>query len=282
MREKHDRTAARVWLMLLATAGGCAAGRSTRTSSYRPYQHTIVGGVGLGQYAASRTAVLVAARSGTLCEIARAAGPVPVRGTFGLAVAVDPDGYFVTAAHCVGDAATDLVAAIDWNGQRWAGPARVVGIVVPGPGRPDVAVVKIDHPFGLSTPWATDDQVRRGTPVVNVGLGLLDVPATFTDCYGCTITDVQPWSPQASTTRRVSSVGPGRPGDSGGPVFLPTGELVGITTGGDAARQQCQAVRPDPAWVAGVIARDKRRPRPTTRDLWRPLRGSAPPPSTGR
>ena len=249
-----------------------------RATSFAPYLSTTLDGVPVARYVSLRTGLLSVCGAGfERAGRDRVNFRLEPSGAYGLATAVADDGYFVTAAHCADGKLTILFTA---DHDLWAGTPRVVVRGVPG--RTDLAVLRIDHRLPFDVPCDTGADITVGAPVIGVGAGLEDVPPRQTECLGGHVTAVGPWSTGAVVVRRVDTDLPARPGDSGGGVLTLDGRLIAIIVGGNAASRRCDAIRPDPAWLADVIARDRRaHPAGDPGGRWAAHRVAATAPATG-
>lgn len=181
---------------------------------------------------------------------------------FGAAAPISDDGYFLTAAHCV-EAAPVLVI-----GAAGRGPSReIAGLVIwrGSPDRPDADLAVLYAP-GLAMPalpWSTR-ATPAGTPVLCCGAGTTAVRAAG----GTILVGDQPTTPLADGPA-VTTIGvavPVIPGDSGGPCVLADGTLLGVTVRASAGTEPKGTVlRPDPAWITELVARDRAARAATTK-----------------
>lgn len=168
------------------------------------------------------------------------------------AVAIAPDGYFLTAGHCVESPPFMLFPLI--TGRQTAVPARVVmKFISSAPQGSDFAIVHAP----LATPeFATlAYKVSPGTPVLCAGSGIgsgLLAAGTVQGEDRCHAGDVQ--------VRVILHNAPIYLGDSGGPVFDAEGRLVGISVSSEFGLvdpPQAAAQLPDPAEIQRLIAADR-------------------------
>ena len=281
------RILARNWLPVIslpfaaaALLAGCfgpiSATDSRRSVSFRPYVDSQYDGQSLSLYLRRCTAMIIngvdirSARSSgqtiTLDLNAPSALAFP-HGTVGLAAAIELDGYFLTASHCLGHGVNYLIYS-DGQSARIAIP-RLVSSAPHRPWTIDAAIIHIDATLPCVFTWSSDHQLDPNIPALAVGLGH---SFTFTHrmlflretCLAGHVTAIRG---QVGDTRTVLSDIPIRPGDSGGPLLTSTGVLLGVNTfitGDWLNAQSSAAIRPDPAWVARTIQadRDRRPPEP--------------------
>lgn len=173
---------------------------------------------------------------------------------FGAATPISDDGYFLTAAHCVEQVPVLVIGAAG------RGPSReIAGIVIwrGAPDRPDADLAVVYAP-GLATPalpWSTR-ATPEGTPVLCCGAGTTAVRAAG----GTILAGDQPTTELADgpTVTTIGIAVPVIPGDSGGPCVLADGTLLGVSVRASAGPEPKGTVlRPDPAWITELVARDR-------------------------
>lgn len=173
---------------------------------------------------------------------------------FGAAAPISDDGYFLTAGHCVTQGPVLVLGAAG------AGPAREVAGVVIWRGDPDQRDGDLAVLFapGLATPalaWSTH-ATPAGTAVLCCGAGTTAVRAA-----GGTILAGDQVTTQLADGPAVTTIGvavPVVPGDSGGPCVLADGTLLGVTVRAATGSEPTGTVlRPDPAWITALLARDR-------------------------
>lgn len=188
---------------------------------------------------------------------------------FGSAVPLSIDGYFLTAAHCVGQKGSTLqiltnttsppvslaLARVVWRSDE-TNPAETDLAILHAPIKPEITVN-----------LAPQDTLKTGTPVLTSGYGSFK-----TSWAGGQLLFIS--SPQTAPTgvtwRELSHTAPFTPGDSGGPILSSTGELVGInsqivlsTLGsfpfglGPLAYNRGISFIPDSDWLNSIIQRDR-------------------------
>src|SRR5947209_8674285 len=128
--------------LLLAT--GCASlllpSDGDRARSWKPFVAEHVGDDSLGDYIAKRCALVIR----SIVSIKPVSGGFVIEESgVGTAIAIAPDGYLLTAAHCVTDPHPHVIYTT-FEGQRIA-PARVVWSGDPDDERRDFAIIKVDR-----------------------------------------------------------------------------------------------------------------------------------------
>ena len=194
--------------------------------------------------------------------------------SFGSAVPISRDGYFLTAAHCLGDNLPLEIAVVTNDLRVVKSPARVVWSGLPG--GPDLAIIHAPMK-SRSAPlaFADLDNMRRGNPVALTGWS----SSPPTAMAAGRIVKVSPIRRDSSGVawRSIRHDAPFARGDSGGPLIDGDGRLVAINvqmrygpiaaaraiTGiGDSPRHPLfgaasESFVPDPAWVQRTIAADR-------------------------
>ena len=132
---------------------------------------------------------------------------------------VDPQGLIATNYHVIGGAYEIIVTF--WDGSR--APAKVVAATKVG----DIAVLKIDvgHPLP-AVRWANSDQVQIGDPVIAIGnpLGIgMSVSSGIVSALNRDIM-ASPYDDFIQTDAPINH------GNSGGPLFNLSGQVIGIDT----------------------------------------------------
>jgi S1-C subfamily serine protease len=241
-------------------------GRAERDASFHPFEKSSIGGVALGLFIARRTAIVASDVSQVTSATFEVSG-------LGGAAAISSDGYFVTAAHCLGrDHARVRLNAYDPDLQVWRWlPARVVWSGAPDT---DFAILEARLAVFEHFDWATGTELSIGRPVVGVGF-------TRETPLGDTFDPNSSASPLGGRILRATAAqtsfetvfvdAPVYKGDSGSPLATPEGQLVGVIhcvdyvwrrSGGrlvGVTRTSVEVVRPDPAWIARLIESDRAR-----------------------
>lgn len=246
---------------LVALAGCRFPTPAEKEASFAPYARARVGGVELGGYLGARTAVIMQGVAVLRVVTATAlTTSLETEGAFslGVATAVAPDGYFLTAAHCAREPVTMLVRS---GGSVVAVRPRVVL----ADDDVDLALLKVDGIAGGGAffEWSGADEVGERTELVSLGLGGETGPSfRFVAAAGRALETPEAPSggePPVSIVRHDVLL---NHGDSGGPLATCGGRLVGVNVGIWA---RCGfppwsdvAIRPDPAWVEARMAADRR------------------------
>ncbi|MBL9147255.1 MAG: trypsin-like peptidase domain-containing protein [Phycisphaerae bacterium] len=273
----------------VAALGGCLARDRAeaaqvfgplRAESLKAWTDVTISGEPAIEYAISKSALILEDADSASAELVvkpdgdtRAVLMVDRRGqrttniSFGSAVPIASDGYYLTAAHVV-ELDNSLLLARHPGGPYLETKLRRVWSGTHLSPELDVAIV---HAPGLelaAVPWAPLEELTLGAKTIAAGLG-----GKWPRTVGGTISSVLSYEPTQGgrpPVTRVEIRGPYIPGDSGGPTFLADGRLVGIavsiTFAGRADPDDavtCRLLRLDPEWVDALIARD-RASRPTT------------------
>ncbi len=179
------------------------------------------------------------------------------------AVAIDPRGYFLTAAHCLNEPSTYLIY-FDGKSARIAVP-RVVAKVFDSKQHLDFAVIHVDSTLPYVFEWSDAKELLAGQAALAVGSSALyaDSAAHGFCTQICMGGQISSTNTGRDGTVVIYNNLPLRPGDSGGPLVTPDGKLVGLNTGvtvPSIGTSTSIAVRPDAAWVARVIEEDLKAP----------------------
>jgi S1-C subfamily serine protease len=262
-------------LLIVLLLAGCenyvSSTDEERTASFEHYAATTISGQPAEFFLQSRTAVIL---SGAYALAARTDGTTltiffrpTAEGDYGHAAAIEADGYFITAAHCVGDTINYLVY-FDGREARIAVPRVVARQFEPAKSL-DFAILHVDARLPAVFAWSRPGELRPGLAAFSVGCATphdLDPQHRFFEetCLAGEITDLASLVP---ATGIIVSDLPIRKGDSGSPLVTTRGRLLGINSraGHDQAQTRIQiTVRPDLAWVERVIWEDqlKRGPGP--------------------
>jgi hypothetical protein len=256
-------------LVILCLSGGCVHHntRAQRDASFAPYKDAKVGAERLGDYLLVRSAVLFMAdrvdilSSGTNFSFSYAWTNLHDSG---MATAIDPRGYFLTAAHCVEDKRPCWLLFQGYDKVR-VERARIVWRGHRKKGEPDLAILCVSQPIGATFPWATE--FTNGSLAVEVGVRRDNFPRELEpQCMAGKVLEVSKASSAGPLDYSVVfHSSPMRPGDSGGPVVLSDGRLLGINVIINFDFQwshlalnfeHTQAHRPDLAWLRKVIDAD--------------------------
>jgi len=256
------RSLALLTLTLLLGSTGCVgASLAEKRDSFRPYEGAVVGKSSLRAFVRARTYTLLRGvrlrfeRKGgeTVMELISAS---PKQAGFGTAAAITSDGYFLTAAHNLRGELFHLVA-LGESGLR-IGRARVVWRGSPGDPRADFALLHVAGAAGRAFAWAERGAVERGTELVAAGTARPLEPLSFAGGEALGAISTPRGSPPASLVLHGVPV---RRGDSGGPLVTREGRLVALNVIYAPLTGRHVSVRPDPDWVARLIALDRRQRR---------------------
>jgi len=149
--------------------------------------------------------------------IEKAAVTVRTTGGHGSGFVISHPGYVLTNHHVVGQN-RDVIVIFGDREQR-------ATVVRSNPGR-DVALLKLDKPFAYEPLQVNDDKVNLGEEIYVVGTPL-DESLSFTISRG--IVSARRVLDQRNYYQTDAAV---NPGNSGGPVFDGSGNVIGITVAG--------------------------------------------------
>ncbi|MFA9476748.1 serine protease [Phycisphaerales bacterium AB-hyl4] len=161
-------------------------------------------------------------------------------GTYGqgLAVPLTADGYFLTAAHVV-NLLPEPIYVMSWHtGEAVIAPVRVVWRGAEGDyladGVLDLAIIHAPLTLEVAAEWAVEEELQVETPLVGMGGtgfwppiasgGRLNEITTAVNREACAAGEF--------VFRFIQHDVPIGHGDSGGPIMLADGRLVGITVRG--------------------------------------------------
>ncbi|MDB6071524.1 MAG: protease Do [Verrucomicrobiales bacterium] len=188
---------------------------------------------------------------------------------FGSAVPISKDGYFLTAAHCVGQKGSTIqILAKTASPPVTLSLARVVWRSdETNPAEPDLAILHAPIKPEISVRIASPGLLKTGTPILTSGYG--SFKKSWAGGRIQSITAPQT-APTGVTWRELTHSAPFTPGDSGGPILSEDGELVGInsqivltTPGwlpfglGSFGYDRGICFVPDPVWLDSIIQRDR-------------------------
>jgi hypothetical protein len=237
-----------------------------RDASFSPYKEAEVEEVHLRNYLFARAAFLFEAES---VQVTSSRGTNSIRFKIkkpaggGTATPIDQRGYFLTAAHCVEKGQVWLAFLQDTRFEMER--ARIVWRGDRKKGGPDLAILCVPQQLSRTFQWAAE--FTNGSPVVDVGLNWDDHSRDFEpQCMAGRILEVsEALKTESSDYRVITHSSPLHHGDSGGPVLLPDGRLLGINVMGTLGFQwshlsfeaeHSEAHRPDLAWLRKVIDAD--------------------------
>lgn len=213
-----------VCLLALGLGPGCAFRQkeSLRVGSFQPHAGHAIDGVALESYLASRTAALTA--SDRLTDRDMQAGVIPEGAYFGCAAAIDPRGYYLTAAH---NLRSDILYLLQFESGRKvrALHAHVVWRGDQAPDGQDLAILHVSRPLAHTFAWA--DIPEANAAVLAVGLRWQDDTLRSFQSMGGHLAGPPP-DKLAETHRLIATDIPLQSGDSGGPLLDTDGRLLGI------------------------------------------------------
>jgi S1-C subfamily serine protease len=189
-----------------------------------------------------------------------------VTSGFGSAVPIDRRGYFLTAAHCLGEGPMQLV----YFGRRslTTEPVRVVWRGDRGPDPLDIAIVCVPSALSHIFEWATDFEAQES--VLAAGPNYThskegELLSIVIECFAGRMTSFSAQKGVEPLRTRISHDAPVHFGDSGGPLLTRDGRLLGINTqawtvAGRFVRlpflPRGYTYRPDPRWIKLLIEED--------------------------
>ena len=235
-----------------------------RDDSFLPYAGAKVGQVSLREFLRARSAVVF--EGDQLSVTASGTDHCTVKGTvfgIGLAAAIDRQGYFLTAAHCV-QKGPFLLLFFD-KGQLQARPARVVWRGDESKKQPDLALLRVPFPLHDVFEWAP--AFTNGERIVAAGINVISNHVIKSQCMAGKILRLDTGSATVLPHYIcVSHYAPLHSGDSGGPLVSTDGRLVGINSDAVIGRPRwlsfsvetlsSDAERPDLEWLRQLIQQD--------------------------
>ncbi len=243
------------WLLasvLLAFLTGCRnASPQSKADSFAPFQDKEVDTTPLAEFISARTARLLISLRATpdpkvyKSEIAATAVPISA------------DGYLLTAAHAI-DPDSLPSSYVMFPGTKRPLPFRVVWDGFRDTtAHLDLAVIHVKAEPPAFFEWAPLAELSAGAALVSAGFSEQQVSFAGGHLRADLHSDGQ-------VAWKVAHDVPLAGGDSGGPLCTPRGELVAVNYGaltltpfgGVLSRN---ALRPDPDWLAGLLARDRDR-----------------------
>lgn len=213
-----------VCLLALGPGSGCAFRQkeSVRVGSFQSHAGQTIGGVAIESYLASRTAALTA--SDRLTDQGMETGVIPEGAYFGCAAAIDPRGYYLTAAH---NLRSDTIYLLQFeNGRKVrALRARVVWRGDREPVPRDLAILHVHRALDRTFDWA--EIPAQHSAVLAVGLSWQDLTLRGFQFMGGHLSGPPP-NKLAETHPLIATDIPLQSGDSGGPLLDTKGRLIGI------------------------------------------------------
>lgn len=188
----------------------------------------------------------------------------PAPCSIGSCAPLTHDGYVITAAHCISDLPL-LVILPDPQRHRREAVGRVVWNGWDANPPVDLAIVHAELSSN-ALDWSPLSDAIGGGEILASGFGAAAAGSGATDlrCAGGEVTGAPIADTEAAPERALALqlIVPLLPGDSGGPIVDRDCRLVGISTDvemSDEGASRAEALRPDPRWIADVIAADRRR-----------------------
>lgn len=173
----------------------------------------------------------------------------------GSAAAISPDGYFLTAAHCVEKSPVWLVVRT-WAGQPEVLAARVVWAGDESRGGPDLAIVHVERWTDRYLLLASAPAIPREVLSCGSGIG----SGRWCAGRGLGVGGGEYAGVPCTTVRHSSPVSLG---DSGGPAIDATGVLIGVNIEVEVeigtGVGEATAVRPGQAWLDAQLQKDRAR-----------------------
>lgn len=264
---------------LLLAAGclaGCAGrrppGSEVRLASFEPLRDTRLKGELLSDFIRSRSAILIEGTKVTVERSQQGSNEMTVRFAggsgygAGMAAAIDPRGYFLTAGHSLRRSPVYLISH-DGIGFR-VFEARVVWRGVYEDGQPDLALLHVDRPLLFTFEW--DDHWEVGDAVASLGMEFNAETGYSLTSLGGGIQQVTEHSGNVPPRTSFFHSSPVRSADSGGPLVGPDGRLLAINVGiirsfelrSLGYETSARAHRPDTAWLQALINEDFARVNP--------------------
>jgi len=258
-------------VILCLSCAGCVhySTPAERNASFSAYKDVKVAEESLRAYLITRSGILLEAENLNTTSRGTYSVRFPTKNalSYGTAAAIDKRGYFLTAAHCVEKGQVWLAFLRD--GKLRVDHARIVWRGDFKKRDPDLAILCVSHPIDQTFQWAAG--FTNGSPVVGVGLRVEDHPRNLQpQCMAGRVLKVSGALGKDSLYYSVvSHSSPLRHGDSGGPLTLTDGRLLGINVIASPgfqwnhlsfAIEYGEAHRPDLVWLRKVIETDAASP----------------------
>lgn len=272
---RHHGVSGAAGLLALLVLAGCGTsagpGDQKRAASFQPFANLQMGGVDVTDFIQARTAMIVAGVAleagkntqdgDTTLASYRFPSHSPGPWSRGSATAIDPRGYFMTAAHCIEPEPLTLIY-LDRDTMKLAPNVRVVWRGNPKAGEPDLAVLCIGRPIRVFFEWTAPPP--DGTAVIASGMnGNLDSEVNELQSTAGKVLDTiqHEGKTPAASFDTICHEAPVRAGDSGGPLITREGKLIAVTTDrGIAALRPISppgfAMQPNLPWLQSLIDAD--------------------------
>jgi S1-C subfamily serine protease len=250
-----------------------------RPASLKGWQDKSIGDENVRSYLLARTALLVppgmkmtVRYRDTTDKVRRYDARFSGRGTAffaGSAVPVTPDGYFLTASHCLEEAVPGVVAITRGGGLQSAA-SRIVWRGRESDGEPDLALLHAPLAPAASLTLTGLPGPEIGSMLFTAGFGSNGVPGIKAGISGGHVARLGAIHdrPAGAHWREIAHHAPTAWGDSGGPVIDESGRLLGITIELRGWRLFAKhsslvwfyrgiAICPDAGWIQSLIDKDR-------------------------
>ncbi|QDV09561.1 hypothetical protein Poly30_51190 [Planctomycetes bacterium Poly30] len=248
--KRAGRAATFLACVMPALLTGCrSASPQSKADSFAQFQGQDVDGAPLPEFLAARTArILISLRETAEPNVYRSEATAA-------AVPISADGYLLTAAHALdrdslpssyvllSGTQRPLHFRVVWDGFRDTNAHL------------DIAVIHVEDELPAVFEWAAMTELVSGAELVSAGFSRAEISFAA----GSLRDDVQS---DGQVAWKVAHDVPLAGGDSGGPLCTPQGKLVAVNYGSMALTPfggilSRYALRPDPDWLAGLLARDR-------------------------
>ncbi|MGC3958442.1 MAG: serine protease [Verrucomicrobiota bacterium] len=210
-------------------SAGCVyhQSESVRAQSFAPHADRKLGGVEAEQFLRARVTLLVSSDPASQPRATNAAIRIFPHSNLGCAVAIDPRGYYLTAAHnLVHEEAYLFVAS---NRTISVMPARVVWRGIRRRGQPDLAILHVPTTLEYTFAWASE--VQADEVALAVGLSWGEGKFSGFGLVGGKILNCRKSKSDVGELLVANDL-PLQSGDSGGPLVDAEGRLIGINVQG--------------------------------------------------
>lgn len=270
VRAEMNRLLLCSFLALLPMAAGCLHRPDTnseaRAASFARFSEQNVGTVRLEDFLRQRTTILIgglpADSAGEIERGSSATGHAGAHARYatGMATAIDPRGYLLTAGHCVDWQPLHALMA-DRDRIRLV-PVRVIWRGTPSRNEPDLALLHVNEALSAHFEWA--DGVPMNAAVVGAGPDARETASFAVECFAGIVLGSTKSDAAGTAHANIEHSAPIREGDSGGPLATVEGRLMGVNVGDVRElhiltfdqKRTGRAQRPDLAWLNVTIERD--------------------------